>query len=106
MRLYSDSEVDWLIDELTSAAREAIEKAAAESAKAATMAGLEREAALLREVSLLQADTQYWRVQAGINLKAVSEAKKTGIKNAVIAGAVCLVGGLLFGVSGTLILGR
>ena len=32
-RLYSDSEVDWLIDEISAAAYEAIERAAAESAK-------------------------------------------------------------------------
>ena len=103
-RLYTDSEVDWLIDELTSAAYEAIEKAAAEAAKAATLAGLEREAAFLREVTLHQADAQFWRLQAETNLLAISAAKKAGIKNAVITGAVCLIGGLIFGISGTLLI--
>jgi len=98
--------VDWLIDEISAAAYEAIERAAAESAKAATLAGLEREAAILREVTLIQADAQFWRLQAATNLAAIDVAKKTGIKNAIIAGAVCLFGGLIFGVTGTLIIGR
>ena len=92
-RLYSDSEVDWLIDEISAAAYEAIERAAA-------------EAAFIREVTLHQADAQFWRLQAETNLLAITVAKKTGIKNAVIAGAVCLIGGLIFGVGGTLIIGR
>ena len=97
-RLYSDSDLDLLIDEISAAAYEAIEKAAAESAKAATLAGLEREAVILREVTLLQADAQFWRLQAETNLLAISAAKKAGRKNAVIVGAVCLIGGLIFGV--------
>ena len=105
-RLYSDSEVDWLIDEISAAAYEAIERAAAESAKAATLAGLEREAAMLRDLTIHQADAQFWKLQAEMNLLAISAAKKTGVKNAVIAGAVCLIGGLIFGVTGTLIIGR
>jgi hypothetical protein len=105
-RLYSDSEVDWLIDEISAAAYEAIERAAAESAKAATLAGLEREAAILREVTLIQADAQFWRVQAQTNLLGITAAKKAGVKNAIIAGAVCLFGGLIIGVGGTLIIGR
>ena len=105
-RRYSDSDLDLLIDEISAAAYEAIERAAAESAKASTLAGLEREAAILREVTLLQADAQFWRLQAETNLLAISAVKKAGIKNAVIAGAVCLIGGLIFGVGGTLILGR
>ena len=105
-RLYSDSEVITLIDEISTAAYEAIERAAAESAKAATLAGLEREAAIMREVTLIQADAQFWRLQAEMNLLAITAAKKTGVKNAVIAGAVCLFGGLIFGVGGTLIINR
>jgi len=89
--------VDWLIDEISAAAYEAIERAAAESAKAATLAGLEREAAILREVTLIQADAQFWRVQAQTNLLGITAAKKTGVKNAIIAGAVCLFGGLIIG---------
>jgi hypothetical protein len=103
-RLYSDSEVITLIDEISAAAYEAIERAAAESAKAATLAGLEREAAILREVTLIQADAQFWRLQAATNLAAIDVAKKTGVKNAIIAGAVCLFGGLIFGVTGTLLI--
>jgi hypothetical protein len=96
-RLYSDSEVTTLIDEISAAAYEAIERAAAESAKAATLAGLEREAAILREVTLIQAEVQFWRVQAETNLLGIAAAKKAGVKNAVIAGAVCLISGVLFG---------
>ena len=98
--------MDWLIDEISAAAYEAIERAAAESAKAATLAGLEREAAILREVTLIQADAQFWRVQAQTNLAAIDVAKKTGVKNAIITGAVCLFGGLIIGVGGTLIINR
>ena len=105
-RFYSDSELELLIDELSVIAKEAIEKAAAESAKAATLAGLEREAAMLREVTLHRSDAQFWRLQAETNLLAISAAKKTGVKNAVIAGAVCLFSGLLFGVGGTLLMGK
>ena len=105
-RLYSDSEVITLIDEISAAAYEAIERAAAESAKAATLAGLEREAAILREVTLIQADAQFWRLQAQNNLLGITAAKKAGVKNAIIAGAVCLFGGLIIGISGTLIIGR
>ena len=94
---YSDFEVDLLIDEISVAAYEAIEKAAAEAAKAAALAGLEREAAMLREVMTHQADAQFWRLQAETILAAIATAKKAGRKNAVIAGAVCLIGGLIFG---------
>ena len=103
-RLYSDSEVTTLIDEISAAAFEAIERAAAESAKAAALAGLEREALLLHEVSGLQADAVFWRLQAETNLAAIATVKKTGRKNAFIAGAVCLLGGLIVGVTGTLII--
>jgi hypothetical protein len=105
-KYYNDSELDLLIDELSVIAKEAIEKAAAESAKAAMLAGLEREAAMLRDLTIHQADAQFWRLQAATNLAAIDVAKKTGIKNAIIAGAVCLFGGLIIGVGGTLIIGR
>jgi hypothetical protein len=54
-RQYSDSEVDCLakldllIEELTGAAEAAIEQAAAEGARAAALASLERESAAMRE---------------------------------------------------------
>ena len=96
-RFYSDSELDLLIDELSVIAKEAIEKAAAESAKAATLAALEREAAMIREVTIHQADAQFWKLQAQTNLLGITAAKKAGVKNAIIAGAVCLFGGLIIG---------
>ena len=103
-RFYSDSELDLLIDELSVIAKEAIEKAAAESAKAATLAALEREAAMIREVTIHQADAQFWKLQAQTNLLGITAAKKAGVKNAIIAGAVCLFGGLIIGVGGTLLI--
>jgi hypothetical protein len=98
MRLYSDLEVDLLIDAISEAALEAIEQAAGEAAKAAMLAGIEREAAALHEA-------QRWRVQADINAMAITEEKKAGVKNAIIAGAICLVSGFFVGVGGTLIIG-
>jgi hypothetical protein len=97
-RLYSDSEVNELIDEISEATLEAIEQAAGEAAKAAVLSVIEREAVALREA-------QKWRTQAEINAMAVKEAKKNGTKNAIITGLVCLLGGLVLGVGGTLIIG-
>ena len=91
MRYYSDSEIDLLIDEISKAANEAIEQAAGEAARAAFMASLEREAAAYREA-------HRWRLEA-------QRAKNTGRKNALLAGAICFVGGLVLGISGSLILG-
>jgi hypothetical protein len=112
MRLYTDSEVEWLIDEISEAALEAIEQATGEAAKAASLALLEREAVLLqakaeamREASIRQAEALRWQIQAETNAIVITEAKKAGIKNAIIAGAVCLLGGLAVGIGGTLIIG-
>jgi anti-sigma factor RsiW len=91
MRLYSDLEVDCLIDEVSEAAYEAIEQAAAEAARAAALAALEREASAMREA-------QRWRLEA-------ETAKRNGIRNAIITGAVCLLGGIAVGIGGTLIIG-
>ena len=104
-RLYSDSEVLTLIDEISAAAFEAIERAAAESAKAAALAGLERESALLREAALRQADAVFWRLQAETNAAAVAEVKRTGIKNTCIAGAICLFSGLALGFGSSIFFG-
>ena len=90
MKFYSDSEIDLLIDDLTEAAKEVIEQAAAEAAKAAMLTSLAREAAALREA-------QRWRMEAGA-------AKKAGVRNAIIAGAVCLLGGIVVGVGGTILM--
>jgi predicted dinucleotide-utilizing enzyme len=97
-RLYSDLEVDLLIDEVSEAAYEAIEQAAAEAARAAALAALEREAAAIREANR-------WRMEAELRQRAVADAKKAGIKNAIITGAVCLLGGLALGIGGTLYIG-
>jgi hypothetical protein len=103
-RLYSDLEVDCpaelalLIDEISEAALEAIEQAAGEAAKAAVLSVIEREAAALHEA-------QRWRIQAETNALAITQAKKAGVKNAIIAGVICLLGGLAVGVGGTLIIG-
>jgi hypothetical protein len=97
-RLYSDLEIDLLIDDITEAALEAIEQAAGEAAKAAVLSVIEREAAAMREA-------QRWRLEAELRQQAIREAKRAGIKNAVITGAICLFGGLALGVGGTLIIG-
>ena len=90
-RYYSDLEVELLIDEISEAALEAIEQAAGEAARAAVLAMLEREAAALRQAQLLRLEAEQMR--------------KAGIKNVVITGLVCFVGGLFIGVGGTLIIG-
>jgi anti-sigma factor RsiW len=80
-----------LIDEISEAAYEAIEQAAAEAARAAALAAVERESAALREA-------QKWKLEA-------ENLKKSGMKNAIITGMACLFGGLVIGISGTLIIG-
>jgi hypothetical protein len=90
MRLYSEFEVDTLIEDLTVAAEEAIERAAAEAAKAAALAGIEREAAALREA-------QQWQRQ-------YQDARSRGVRNAVIAGVICFFSGLVIGAGGVLII--
>jgi hypothetical protein len=97
MRLYSDLEVETLIDEVSEAAFEAIEQAAGEAARAAALAAVERGAVLGREM-------QRWKLEADTQKKAVVVAKKAGVKNAIIAGAVCLASGLALGVGGTMLM--
>jgi hypothetical protein len=91
MRLYSDLEIDLLIDDLTVAALEAIEQAAGEAARVALLASLEREAAALSEASHQQAEALQWHSQA-------ESVKRNGIRNAIITGAVCFLGGLVTGI--------
>jgi hypothetical protein len=86
MRLYSDSEIDVLIEDLTVAAEEAIERAAAEAARAATLVSLEREAVAIQETQRLQGEN--------------SRLKQSRIKTAVI----CFLSGLVIGTGGILIL--
>jgi len=104
-RLFSDLEVEILIDEISEAALEAIEQAAGEAAKAAVIASIEREAAALREAVRQQADATRWRLEAELKQQVINETKKAGTKNAVIAGLVCFLGGLAVGIGGTLIIG-
>jgi hypothetical protein len=80
---YSAGEVEALIDELTETAKGEIEKAAAEAAKAAALASVEREAAVI-------AEAQRWR-------REYEDAKRDGIKNMLLAGALCLIGGFALG---------
>ncbi len=105
IKRYSDYEVDTLIEELTEAALEAIEQAAAEAAKAMALSMLEREAAAMREATLQQAEALRWRLEAERQTKLVNEAKRVGIKNTIIAGAVCLFSGIILGVGGTIYFG-
>jgi hypothetical protein len=91
-RQYSEYEVDTLIEDLTGAAHEAIERAAAEAAKAAVLASLEREAAAIREAQYLQGEN--------------SRLKQSRVKTAIITGVVCFFGGLALGAGTTVILAR
>jgi hypothetical protein len=90
MRQYSEYEVDTLIEDLTGAAQEAIEQAAAEAARAAALASLEREAAAIREAQRLQSEN--------------SRLKQSRVKTAVVTGVICFFGGLAIGAGGILIL--
>jgi hypothetical protein len=90
-KFYSDTEVGELIEELSEAAEQAIERAAGEAAKAATLASLERETTAIREV-------QRWRQEYG-------EARKRGIKAAIITGVICFFGGLAVGAGAVTIIG-
>jgi hypothetical protein len=95
-RRYSESEVDCLakldllIEDLTGAAHEAIEQAAAEAAKAAALASLEREAAAIREAQRLQGENNGLR--------------KSRVKTAVVTGVICFFGGLAVGAGGIAII--
>jgi hypothetical protein len=76
--------MDLIIDEVSGIAKEAIERAAAEAARAAVLEMLEREAAALREASR-------WRVTA--------ETEKKNAKTlAVWVGVIGLVGGFALGI--------
>jgi hypothetical protein len=77
--------VDLLINEISQAAYEAVEQAAAEAARAAFLSSIEREEEALRETNRLRVEAE--------------NRKKTGIKNAVITGIICFAGGIIFGIS-------
>jgi hypothetical protein len=90
--------VDILIDDLSLAAYEAIETAAAEAARAAALAALEREVAAIREA-------QHWRIEAEIRQQTIAETQKAGRKYTLLAALFGILGGLAVGVGGTLIIG-
>jgi hypothetical protein len=87
---YTEYEVDTLIEDLTGAAVEAIEQAAAEAARAAVLASLEREAAVIREAQRLQEEN--------------GRLKQSRAKTAVVTGAICFFGGLAVGAGGIALL--
>jgi len=76
-----------LIDEITEAALEAIEQAAGEAARAAVLSMVEREAVMLRENQRLRLEAEVLR------------------RNRLLIGVISFVGGLVVGVTGTLIIG-
>jgi hypothetical protein len=90
MRLYSDSEVDALIEDLSEAAHEAIERAAGEAARAVALASLEREAAAIGEAARLREEN--------------SSLKHGKVKTAVVTGVICFLGGLVIGAGSIAIL--
>jgi hypothetical protein len=90
MRQYSESEIDLLIEDLSEAAKEAIDQAAAEAARAAVLASLERESAAIREAQHLQGEN--------------SRLKQSRVKTAVITGVICFFGGLALGAGGIALL--
>jgi hypothetical protein len=84
------AKLDLLIEDLSEAAKEAIEKAAAEAARSAALASLNREMAAMREAQRLQGEN--------------SRLKQSRVKTAVITGVVCFFGGLAIGAGTTAIL--
>jgi anti-sigma factor RsiW len=99
MKRYSDLEVDLLIDDISAIAIEAIERAAAEAARAAALAALEREAAALAAQSSLRREVEKWKNEAGA-------AKKANRMNIILTASFCLFGGLLFGAGGAMLVSR
>jgi predicted transcriptional regulator len=91
-RQWSELEVDALIDDLTEAAHDAIEQAAGEAAKAATIAALENQAKALAEIARLQ--------------KEQNETKKNNIGNLIITGLSCFVAGAMVGGGVVYFIGR
>jgi anti-sigma factor RsiW len=99
MKRYSDLEVDLLIDDISAIAIEAIERAAAEAARAAALAALEREAAALAAQAALKREVERWKNET-------ETAKKAGRMNTVLAASFCLFGGLLVGAGGAILISR
>jgi hypothetical protein len=89
MKRYSEFEVDTLIEDLSEAAKEAIDQAAGEAARAAALASLDREMAAMAEAQRLQSES--------------SRLKQSRVKTAVVTGVVCFFGGLAIGAGTTAI---
>jgi hypothetical protein len=98
-RYYSDLEVETLIEEISSAAYEAIDQAASEAARAAAIEALEREAAIARQA-------QHWKSEAEKKAEELKAAKKAGRKNTLIGVLFGILGGLAVGIGGTIIISR
>jgi hypothetical protein len=94
---YTEYEVDTLIDDLTNAAHEAIEQAAAEAARAAALASLEREASLVQAQALAIREAQHLQDEN-------SRLKQSRVKTAVVTGLICFFGGLAAGAGGIAII--
>jgi len=88
-----------LIDDLTVIALEAIEQAAGEAARAAFLQSLEREAEAMREAARQQAEVLRLRNEAEI-------LRRAGIKNNVLIGVFCFIGGLAVGATATILITR
>ncbi len=88
-----------LIEDLSLIAREAIEQAGAEVAKAAALASIEREAELLRQRAAIAREMESWKLEAEM-------VKRNGRKNVVIGTIAGLLGGLALGITGTILLSR
>jgi DNA-binding transcriptional MerR regulator len=97
-RRYSESEVDTLIEELTGAAHGAIEQAAGEAARAASLASLERELSLLQAKALAVREAERLQEENGA-------LRKGRVKTAIITGVVCFFEGLAIGVGGVVSIG-
>ena len=96
-RFYSDLEIELLIEE--------IREAAGEAARAAFLESLEREGAALQEAAHQRADATRWRTEAQRNLQTAHEARRARVKNVLLAGVICFVGGFAFGVTGSFVFG-
>ena len=97
MKRYSDYEIDLLIDDLTEAALEAIEQAAGEAAKAAVLSMVEREAEALQAELAMRRDMELWRMEAEAYKQEIVKTKRNGIRNAIIVGLSCFIGGSILG---------
>jgi len=99
MKLYSDYEIDILIDDLTEAALEAIEQAAGEAAKAAVLSMVEREAVALQAELAMRREMERWRLEVEAYKQEIAKTKSFGIRNAIIVGLVCLGSGFITGIA-------